>query len=176
MKRSTLGRGFVGALVLGVLLSIDGRQVQAQSPLRDLMIAMRSDSTAWQHVLAYVIGRLSTEILRAAADTNAQPWELRLPAADPQRSLVEAQLRHILRVRSIRPTDTLTHTLEIGELRVVRDTASVEVSVSVTQRCPGTTRTTGSRWMETVQVERHELGWWGQAFSRVTEIGDRLGC
>ena len=72
-KRSTLGGRFVGALVLGVLLTVDRREVQAQVPVRDLMIAMRSDCAAWQHVLAYVIGRLSTDILRAAADTNAQP-------------------------------------------------------------------------------------------------------
>src|SRR5262245_3911569 len=93
-------------------------------------------------------------------------WELRLPAADRQRSLVETQLRYILRVRSIRPTDTLTHSLEIGEFRVVRDTGSVAVKVSDA----ALSRSTGSTWMETVQVERHEQGWWGRAFSRVVEI------
>jgi hypothetical protein len=151
--------------------------LQGQAVARDTFAAMRSDSVAWQRVLVYVIRALSPELVRAAADTAAQPWDFQLPPAEPQGQLLAAQLRLILRARPITPTDSVTHRLEIGALRIVNDTALVGVHMQETRRCPGTTRTTGSGWTDTVRVLRHPVQkLWGAAFSRGTLATDRVGC
>ena len=172
-----LGRRIGHAAVPIVLLLVGSQQVQAQVASREPLAAMRSDSVAWQRVLVYVIRALSVELVRAATDTAGQPWELHLPPAEPQRQLLEAQLRTVLRARAIRPADSVVRILEIGELHIVGDTALVRVQLQETRRCPGTARTTGSGWMDTVRVPRHpQLTFWGAGFSRSTLVGDRVGC
>jgi hypothetical protein len=160
-----------------LLMLPGGRQLHGQAVARDTFAAMRSDSAAWQRVLVYVVRALSPELVRAAADTAAQPWDVRLPPDDPQRQLLAAQLRAILRARAVTPADSVTHRLEIGALQIVNDTALVGVHMQETRRCPGTTRTTGFGWTDTVRVPRHpEQKFWGAAFSRVTLAADRVGC
>lgn len=169
--------GRLGCSALLAMLLGGGQQLQAQAVTRDTFAALRSDSVAWQRVLVYVVRALRPQLVRAATDTDAQPWDLRLPPAEPQRQLLEAQLRISLRARTITPTDSVTHRLEIGRLRIVNDTALVRVQMQETRRCPGTTRTTGFGWIDTVRVPRHpEQRFWGAAFSRMTLVGDRVGC
>ena len=171
-----LGRR-IGCTAALVLLLAGSRQSWGQTPARDAFAALRSDSVAWQRVLDYVIRALSPELVRAAADTAAQPWDLQLPPAEPQRQLLARQLRIILRARSITAADSVTHRLEIGALRIVNDTALVGVHMQETRRCPGTTRTTGFGWTDTVRVRRDpKQKFWGAAFSRMALAGDRVGC
>jgi hypothetical protein len=171
-----LGRR-TGCTAALLILLAGRRPLQGQAAGRDAFAAMRSDSVAWQHILVYVIRALSPVLVRAAADTEAQPWDFRLPPAEPQRRLLEGQLRAVLRARAIMPTDSVTHRLEIGALRIVNDTAVVAVQMQETRRCPRTTRTTGFRWTDTVRVPRlPEQKFWGGAFSRVILVGDRVGC
>lgn len=142
-----------------------------------LPAAMTADSVAWQRVLVHIVQSLSTEIVRAASDTASQPWELRLPADEPQRPILEAQLRTILRARPATAGDSVVHTLILGRLRVETDTARVEVQMNETRRCPGSTQSTGFGWREDVLVPRHpQRRFWGAAFSRGGVHGDRVGC
>ncbi|MGI8765934.1 MAG: hypothetical protein ACR2KM_05400 [Gemmatimonadaceae bacterium] len=127
--------------------------------------------------MVHLLQSLSAELIRAAADTTAQPWHLRLPTDEPQRPTLEAQLWTILRARNPAIGDSVVHTLEIGPLSIHNDTARVQVNAYETRRCGGTTRTTGSGWTETVLVPRHPLAkYWGAAFSRSTLVGDRVPC
>jgi hypothetical protein len=167
----------IGCTAALALLLAGSHRLQGQAPARDAFAAMRTDSVAWQRVLVHVIRSLSTELVRAAADTAAQPWEIRLPPAEPQRQLLGGQLRTILRARPIASTDSVTHRLEIGALRVVNDTALVEVQMQETRHCAGTTRATGSGYADTVRVPRHpQQKLWGAAFSRAVLVGERVGC
>src|SRR5437763_11647166 len=125
MNRPMFGRRIGHAAMPILLLFVGSQQVQAQVASRDALATMRSDSVAWQRVLVYVVRALSVELVRAAADAAGQPWELRLPPAEPQRQFLEAQLRTILRARAIRAADSVVRTLEIGELHIVGDTALV---------------------------------------------------
>lgn len=138
---------------------------------------LTSDSVAWQRVLAHVAAELSAQLVRAAADPAPQPWTLQLPPDEPQRPVLEAQLRTLLRARPVTPDDSVVHALAVGPLLVDGDTARVRVRVSETRRCPGSPRTTGSSWTETVLVARHpSRGFWGAALSRGGVVGDDVGC
>jgi hypothetical protein len=160
------------ALTLGAAHRL-GAQDRPKSPFEKL----RSDSVAWQRVLVYVVSALSSELVRGAADTSAQAWRLRLPPNEPQRHLLEKQLRTILRARPATSGDAVVHSLDVGPLSISNDTARVEVRVNETRPCSGTTRTTGSGWATTVLVARHpKEKFWGAAFSRVTAVGDRVSC
>jgi hypothetical protein len=169
-------RGACLATVLTLLLGAPQGLVAQAQPV-SAFAALRTDSVAWQRVLTYVVSALSSELVGAAADTSAQPWHLRVPANEPQRNLLETQLRTILRARPVTSGDQIIHTLELGPLVIRDDTARVQVRVNETRRCPGTTRTTGSGWVTTVLVARHpQMKFWGAAFSRSTEVGDAVSC
>jgi hypothetical protein len=149
----------------------------AQARPASTFASLQTDSVAWQRVLTYVVSELSSELVRAAADTSAQPWHLRLPANEPQRNILEAQLRAILRVRPVASDESVFHTLEVGALVIRDDTARVQVQVNETRRCPGTTRTTGSGWATTVLVPRYpQQQFWGAARSPSTMVGDQVSC
>ena len=152
-------------------------QVRAQSEIDQTFARLRTDSAAWQSVLIYVVQQLSGELVRAASNPNPQPWEFHLPSDDPQRTLLYTQLRTLLRARQFMPSDSVTHTLEIGPLKITDDTARVEVRFSETRRCPDATRATGFGWSTTVLVPRlTKEKLWGAAFSRITSADDRVGC
>jgi hypothetical protein len=160
------------ALALGGANRLDA-QGRPDSPFERL----RSDSVAWQRVLVYVVRAVSSELVRSATDTRAQPWVLRMPPSEPQRHLLEAQLRTILRARPVTSDDSVIHSLDLGPLSILNDTARVEVRVDETRRCSGTTRTTGSGWVTTVLVPRHpKEKFWGAALSHSTVVGDRVSC
>lgn len=135
-----------------------------------------TDSVAWQRVLVHVVSTLSPLIVRAAADPAPQPWDLRLPADERQRPLLESQLRRILRARPATAEDSVVYTLELGPLRVVGDTARVLMRTDVTGHCPGSTRVTGFGNEEEVLVPRAPPGFWGAARSERVRHGDRVGC
>lgn len=139
--------------------------------------ALRTDSTAWQRVLVYTVGALSSQLVKSGFDGTPQPWQIQLPTGDPQHQLIRMQLRTILRARQVMPGDTLVRSLEFGPLVIATDTARVEVRYEETLKCPGTGRTTGSGWTTTVLVPREpRQKFWGAAFSRTTTVGDRVGC
>jgi hypothetical protein len=149
----------------------------AQARPASTFARLQTDSVAWQRVLTYVVSELSSELVRAAADTSAQPWHLRIPVNEPQRNLLEAQLRAILRARPVASDDSVFRTLEVGALVIRGDTARVRVQVDETRRCPGTTRTTGWGWATTVLVPRISQGrFWGAARSRSKAVGDKASC
>lgn len=135
-----------------------------------------SDSTAWQRVLTKVVERLSTELVQAASDTSASPWRIELPHDEPQRPLLEAQLRAILRARAPIESDTVVRTLKLGPLRIEKDTARVDFQYWVSRRCPGTTQTTGYGNHETFVVPRDPTGFWHAPRSISVTHGDRVGC
>jgi hypothetical protein len=150
--------------------------LRAQQGAAATFAALTTDSTAWQRVIVYLVSRLSSELVDGATDPTAQPWELQLPD-DPQRALLQAQLRTILRARQIMPADTLLHSLKLGPLVISNDTARVEVHFNETRKCPGTSKSTGFGWSTTILVPREpRQKFWGDARSRVTEAGDRLPC
>jgi len=152
-------------------------RLDAQARPQSAFDRLRSDSVAWQRVLAYVVSALSSELVHAAADTSAQPWRLRVAPNEPQRHLLETQLRTILRARPVTSDDSVIHSLDVGPLSILNDTARAQVRVDETRRCPGATRTTGSGWGTTVLVPRHpQEKFWGAAFSRSTIVGDKAPC
>ena len=164
------------SLSITLALSLAPTTVRAQTPTKALA-ELSTDSTAWQHVLAYVVGALSTQLVAAATDPAAQPWRLQLPADDPQRQLLRTQLRTVLRARQVMPADTLVRSLTLGPLLISNDTARVDVDFDETRKCPGTSRMTGFGWSMTVLVPRvPQWKFWGAAFSRNSTHGDRMGC
>ena len=166
--------GYCAALLV---LVTGSRQLRGQLPARQALVALQSDSVAWQRILVYIVQALSPELVRAAADSQRQPWDLRLPATEPQRQRLATELRTILRARPSVPTDSVTHRLEISGLRILDDTAVVVGQMVETRHCTASTRTTGSVWIDTVRVRRHpEQRLSGAAFSRRTVVGDRVGC
>ena len=172
-----LRRSCISVVLALAVDSAGAGRLHAQVTPDRVFAALRSDSTVWERVLVHVVSSLSTELVREAADTGAQPWELHIAADEPRRHVLEAQLTTILRARPAATGDSVVHSLEIGPLRVQNDTARVEVRFEETRRCRGTTRTTGSGWAETVLVPRHpHQKYWGAAFSRSTIAGDRVLC
>jgi hypothetical protein len=164
------------SLSIALALSLAPTTVRAQTATK-AFADLSTDSTAWQHVLAYVVGALSVQLVAAATDRTAQSWKLQLPSEDPQRQLLLTQLRTILRARQPVPADTVVRSLEFGPLIIAGDTARVDVRFDETRKCPGTTRTTGFGWNTTVLVPREpRLKFWGAALARTTLAGDRVGC
>ena len=150
--------------------------LRSQQGAAATLAALTTDSTAWQRVIVYVVERLSGQLVNSATDPTAQPWELQLPD-DPQRALMQAQLRTILRARQIMPADTLLRSLKLGPLITSNDTARVDVDFEETRKCPGSSRTTGSGWSTTVLVPRDaQRKFWGAPISRATQHGDRVAC
>jgi hypothetical protein len=171
MNRCTISLSIVLAL------SIGPTKMHAQETANNALAKLVTDSAAWQHVLAHVVGALSAQLVAGATDTAAQPWRLRLPPDDPQRQLLQAQLRTVLRAREPVPSDTVVRLLEFGPLLISNDTARVDVSFEETRKCPSTGRTTGFGWSTTVLVPRvPRFRFWGTAFSRATTHGDRMTC
>jgi hypothetical protein len=165
------------SLSLVLALSLGPTTVRTQEPAKKAFAELSTDSTAWQRVLAHVVGALSSQLVAAATDPAAQPWRLRLPSKDPQRLLLQTQLRTLLRAREAIPADTLVRSLDLGPLLISNDTARVDVHFAETRKCPGTGRTTGFGWSTTVLVPRQpRQKFWGAAFSRSTTVGDRVGC
>src|SRR4051812_7981786 len=101
--------------------------LRSQESASSTFAALRTDSTAWQRVIVYVVERLSGELVDSATDPTAQPWHLQLPSDDSQSGLLQAQLRTVLRARQVMPADTLIHSLELGRLVISNDTARVDV-------------------------------------------------
>jgi len=167
-------RAITHFVVLLVLLAPVGK---AQTPASRAFTVLATDSVAWQRVLAYVVSSLATELVAAGADAAPQPWMLRLPAEDPQRALLERQLRTLFRVRAPLPSDSVVRTLEFGRLIVVGDTAYVRVHFDLTRHCPGSAGTGGFGNVDSVVVARHpQLRAWGPARSAGVLHGDRAGC
>ncbi|MGH7650433.1 MAG: hypothetical protein ACREMS_01185 [Gemmatimonadaceae bacterium] len=164
--------------VCGLALLVIGiRPVVAQTAPNGAFAAVTTDSAAWQQVLMYVVERLSPQIVRAANDPNAQPWRIEISSREPQRQLLETQLRSILRARDATPEDSVTRTLKIGPLSISNDTARVDVGFDETHKCPGSARTTGFGWSTSVVVPREpQFKFWGAARSKSTTLGDRVSC
>ena len=164
-------------LVISLALAVSGPTVlSAQERPTSPLVALTTDSTAWQRVLAHIVGTLSTQLLDAATDPTPQPWRLELPD-DPERQQLLTQLRTLFRARQIMPADTLFRSLEIGQLVISNDTARVDVRFTETRKCPGASRTTGFAWSTTILVPREPThGFWGTASTPTIQGGDRLPC
>jgi hypothetical protein len=170
-------RGRNVCVAFSVLGALTGAPMQAQNARAGMSVAMTTDSAAWQSVLIHIVERLSSDLVRASTDTTRQPWDIHLPPAEPQRELLDLQLRRILRARPSTPSDSVYRTIDIGRLRITGDTATVDVGLNYTRRCPGTNKTTGYGWSETVFVTRlPQFRFWGAARSRSTMAGDRVSC
>jgi hypothetical protein len=150
--------------------------VGAQQRTGALPPTFASDSVAWERILVYVVGQLSTHLVRTANDTARQPWRIALPADAPQRPLRERQLHTILRTRPTLSRDTVAYELEIGSLIVVNDTGRVVVRTDFARRCPGTSSSGGFENIDRVYVVRHPPGFWSIARSEGVRHGDRFGC
>jgi hypothetical protein len=164
-------------LFIPMALALSGlTALRAQDTPRSPLAALTTDSTAWQRILAHVIGTLSTQLLDAATDPTPQPWRLELPD-DPERQQLLTQLRTLFRARQVMPADTLFRSLEVGALVISNDTARVDVRFEETRKCPAASRTTGFGWSATVVVPRDPTQkFWGAASSPTMRGGDRLPC
>ena len=161
---------------IGVTLALAPSLANAQETPKTL-VALTTDSTAWQRVLTYTVEALSSVLVTSANDPSAQSWRLEFPSDDPQEALIRAQLRTILRIRQVMPADTLVRSLEFGKLVISGDTARVDLRFTETRTCPGSSKTTGSGWSTTVLVPRDPTKkFWEAARPGVTKAGDRLPC
>jgi hypothetical protein len=138
--------------------------------------AMTSDSAAWQRVLGHVVRVLSDDFVRAAIDISRVPWLLTLPATEPQRALLELQLRQLLRARAPVATDTVVRELLLGALRMERDTARVDFRHSTTIRCARGGGSMGFGNHEEIWVPRVARVAWGVARSSRGIHGDHAAC
>jgi hypothetical protein len=172
-----LSRLYRVATSVVVLLTLHASAASAQTRPRDHLAMLATDSVAWQRVLAYVIGSLASDLVATSADTVLQPWSIRLPAAEPQRALLERQMRTLVRARTPLPSDSVVRALELGPLVILGDTGYVRVQFSLTRRCAGSSGTTGYDNVDSVLVPRHpQLRAWGAARSAGVRHGDRVGC
>lgn len=135
-----------------------------------------SDSTLWQRIVTHVVGSLTTYLVRAGTDPNAQPWQLSIPLDAPQRDFLLGQLRTILRARPTAPSDSLTFMLIIEQPIVSDDTARLTVRTSFGKRCNAGTAMGGFSNIDKVLVPRHPRTGWGAARSTGVVHGDRAGC
>ena len=166
-------------IVLGAALvatSLHATSVNAQERPGSLLGPFMSDSVAWQRILTYIVSSLSSHLVRTASDSSRQPWRISLPPDEPQRALLEAQLRTILRARPVAPQDTVVYELEIGPLAVANDTGRVRVRTDFASRCSGTTRSAGYGNVDRVYLVRHPPGIWSIARTEGVLHGDRVGC
>ncbi len=170
VQRRTL---LAATLVASTLHAISAN---AQERPNSLLAPFMSDSVAWQRILTYVVSSLSSHLVQTASDSSRQPWRISLPADEPQRALLEAQLRTILRARPVTPQDTVVYELEIGPFTVANDTGRVRVRTDFATRCPGSTRSAGYGNVDRVYVVRHPPGIWSIARTEGVLHGDRLGC
>ena len=46
----------------------------SQQSASKVFAALTTDSTAWQRVLAYTVGELSSQLVESASDPTPQPW------------------------------------------------------------------------------------------------------
>jgi hypothetical protein len=176
-KPSLRARHRYAIIALIALCITAPRPLSAQSAPTSPLVAFTTDSVAWQRVLAYVVTALSAQLVTASRDTMPRPWQIRLPSQEKQSRVLDKELRTLLRARDPVPADTLVHSLEIGPLRISRDTARVNVRFAETRTCPGNSRTTGFGWSTTVILPREpRQKFWGVASSRGTYAGDRAPC
>ena len=176
MKMETSRTLSLGRCLLAFALSLGvASGVSAQTPAA-LLAELSSDSTAWQRVLAHVVGSLGTYLVRTAADSTRQPWTLEVPENEPQRRLLLRQLRTILRARPVATSDTVTFTPVLGPLTIRNDTARVTVRTDFARRCPDGTSTGGFGNVDSVFVPRSPPGAWGAARSARVLHGDRAAC
>ena len=159
-----------------VALTFHASSVSAQPRRGALPTSFMSDSVAWERILVYVISSLSTHLVRTASDTSRQPWRIALPPDEPQRTMLAARLRTLLRARPVLPEDTVVYELEIGPLVVANDTGRVRVRTDFAKRCPGTSRSGGYGNDDRVYVVRHPPGFWSIARTEGVLHGDRFGC
>jgi hypothetical protein len=170
-------RSRIIALIALPLTLVAPGTLHSQAADNKILAAMTTDSTAWQRVVVYTVGALSSQLVASATDPAAQAWLLEFPPNEPQEDLLRAQLRTILRMRQVMPADTIVRLLEFGPLVVSNDTARVDVRFEETRKCAGTGRTTGFGWRTTVLVPRDpRQKLWGAARSGAMEAGDRVGC
>ena len=163
-------------VLVGAAVVIDVARVQAQVVPPELPAAFTSDSTAWQRVLTYFVGSISGTLVRSAVDPAPQPWQIGLPADEPQRQLIRRQLQTILRARAVREEDSVFYSVDFAPLRVELDTAWVAVRSEMSRRCPGTAWTAGYSNIDSVYVARGRSGAWEVARTRVVVHGDRPAC
>ena len=164
---------FAAALVASTFYT---SSLDAQARTGVVPAAFMSDSVAWERILTYVVSSLSTHLVQTASDTSRQPWRISLPPDEPQRALLETQLRTILRARPVLPGDTVVYELEIGPLAVAKDTGRVRVRTDFATRCSGTSRSGGFGNIDRVYVVRHPPLGWSIARSEGVLHGDRFGC
>jgi len=157
-------------------ISVTARGAESQDPSPKFLAAFASDSVAWERILVYVIGSLSTHLVRTADDPTPQPWRITLPPDEPQRTLLETRLRTLLRARPVLSEDTVVYELRIDPLTVTADTARTVVRTSFRQRCAGSNRTQGYENVDQVYIVRHPPGFWGVALTAGVMHGDSLGC
>ena len=161
--------------MLAILLAAPGPTIlsaQVQRPSS----ASTSDSVAWERILIYVVSSLSTHQVRTSTDASLQPWTITLPQDEPQRELLEARLRTILRARPVAAEDSVTYELEIGPLVLTNDTARVTVRTDFANRCAGSDRSGGYGNVDRVFVVRGSRGFWGVARTAGVAHGVRVGC
>ena len=143
----------------------------------DRMAALGTDSVVWQRVLAHVVKSLASNMVAASVDTSSQPWVFRLPSNEPQRELLQRQLRTLLRARAALAADSVVRTLELGPFAIVRDSGYVRMQFDLTRRCPGTSQTTGFGYTDSIVVPRDpRTQAWGAPRSAGGIAGDRAGC
>src|SRR5689334_17574515 len=83
------------------------RVMLSQEASNKAFAPLTTDSAAWQRVVVYTVGLLSSQLVASATDPSVQPWRLEIPSGEPQEHLIRSQLRTILRVRQVMPADTL---------------------------------------------------------------------
>ncbi|MEJ7758263.1 MAG: hypothetical protein WKF55_01595 [Gemmatimonadaceae bacterium] len=161
-----------------VAATFHASSVDAQARPGHFLAPLKTDSTAWQRILVHVVNSLSAHLVRTATDTARQPWRVALPPDEPQRALLETQLRTILRERPVLPEDTVFYELDIGPFTVAKDTGRVRVRTQFTTKCSGASRSTGYGNFDRVYVVRQPTGVWSIARSEGQGVlhGDRAGC
>jgi len=167
------------ALAGVVAVSSNAAAQDARSPQRPALNAMEAlgtDSTAWQRVITFEVSWHSAQLVRAATNAALQPWRIELPAAEPQRALLDEQLRRVLRAREPVDGDSSVYALSLGALRIAGDSAFVKFSSSLTQQCAGSTRLTGYHNEMEIVLPRAPQSVWGVGRIGTVTHGDRMGC
>lgn len=161
------------ALAAGALFAFAGSaSAQANSPVT----RSTRDSLATAYTLTAILHELSGSLAQQAFDTSAAPWTLSFPADSSgiRWSLIERELRRLLRARAQVDADTRRSHLRITSSHNSADSLIVEFDIGGYRRCAASSGWQGSHTTYRLAVAWSPLAAPGRA--QWVEHGDMGPC
>ena len=134
------------------------------------------DSVSTRIVQAAIVSTLAGELARLVDDTSHVGYEFRFPTApSPIRwAAIERELTRLLRARPLREDEGVRRVIAVTAARLSADSLSIDFTVSLHRRCPGTNRLAGGSTGYEVRMAWAEFSFTPEA--KAMEFTDAIGC